>query len=156
MQNLSKQRRHASSPRPANPRPAASSFIETILRLQAITLTTAALYRGSASFVKIVSPAFLLRPLCFAATMSTSADLSTSLQVKKLSPSATIPTRGSPLSAGFDLSANEKKVCKTNSFSILIIPSTTVLCAFGVALATSYLFDTITFIMLDVLNFGGI
>ena len=91
------------------------SFIATIPRLQAIAPTAAARYRSSVSFVKIVSPTFLLRPLCFAATMSTSADLSTSLQVKKLSPSATIPTRGSPLSAGFDLSANEKKVCKPHA-----------------------------------------
>lgn len=105
--------RHASSPRARQHLP--PSFIATILRLQAIILTTAARYRSSASFAKIVSTTFLLRPLCFAATMSTSADLSTSLQVKKLSPSATIPTRGSPLSAGFDLSANEKKVCKTHA-----------------------------------------
>ena len=113
----------------------------TILRFQATILTTAARYRSSASFVKIVSPTFLLRPFCFAATMSTSAELSTSLQVKKLSPSATIPTRGSPLSAGFDLSANEKKVCKTHARSLLFL-STLGFCAFEVALATSYLFDT--------------
>jgi deoxyuridine 5'-triphosphate nucleotidohydrolase len=37
-------------------------------------------------------------------------DLTAALQVKKLSPTATIPTRGSPYSAGFDLSADEEKV----------------------------------------------
>ena len=89
-------------------------FIATILRLQALTLTTAARYRRALQSVKIVAPTLFFRvPFLFTATMSSSADLSASLQVKKLSPTATLPTRGSPLSAGFDLSANEKKVCYT-------------------------------------------
>jgi len=88
--------------------------IATILRLQALTLTTAARYRRAPQSVKIVAPTLFFRvPFLFTATMSSSADLSASLQVKKLSPTATLPTRGSPLSAGFDLSANEKKVCYT-------------------------------------------
>jgi len=87
-------------------------IIATILRLQALTLTTAARYRRASHSVKIVAPTLFFRvPFLFTATMSSSADLSASLQVKKLSPTATLPTRGSPLSAGFDLSANEKKVC---------------------------------------------
>ena len=86
--------------------------IATILRLQALTLTTAARYRRASHSVKIVAPTLFFRvPFLFTATMSSSADLSASLQVKKLSPTATLPTRGSSLSAGFDLSANEKKVC---------------------------------------------
>ena len=89
-----------------------SHIIATILRLQALTLTTAARYRRASHSVKIVAPTLFFRvPFLFTATMSSSADLSASLQVKKLSPTATLPTRGSPLSAGFDLSANEKKVC---------------------------------------------
>ena len=89
-------------------------IIATILRLQALTLTTAARYRRAPQSVKIVAPTLFFRvPFLFTATMSSSADLSASLQVKKLSPTATLPTRGSPLSAGFDLSANEKKVCYT-------------------------------------------
>ena len=89
-------------------------IIATILRLQALTLTTAARYRRASHSVKIVAPTLFFRvPFLFTATMSSSADLSASLQVKKLSPTATLPTRGSSLSAGFDLSANEKKVCIT-------------------------------------------
>lgn len=97
-------------------------IIATILRLQALTLTTAARYRRASHSVKIVAPTLFFRvPFLFTATMSSSADLSASLQVKKLSPTATLPTRGSSLSAGFDLSANEKKVCNIHHLFMKLV-----------------------------------
>lgn len=70
----------------------------------------------------IVSPAFLCRSFfsaCVLLNMSSNTDKNAVLQVKFLSENATMPTKGSPLSAGFDLSSAVDTVIKANSRGIV-------------------------------------
>jgi deoxyuridine 5''-triphosphate nucleotidohydrolase (dut) len=73
------------------------------------------------STIRSLSSGFLLQVAAFLKMSSDSprANFQCSLQVKKLSENAIVPTRGSPLSAGFDLSSAEHTVIKAGGKGIV-------------------------------------